>query len=338
MSDLPQGQCPAPSWITTIAQQDVEILNRRNQVFLDLHTPQPSPARAVKPIAGPSGKGAFHEVLTYPDIPPCRSGSTACPHAIEGVLAQVPRDRAPGLIVRALAAQGTGGTHLLGRRVVDGLATAMQRLAPQGLVRRTPIGIRGGVIGELGIPKVFPPGRPLVRRVFEVWQMRGDPAIVAGEKILDRPVSAVRHDGVRAAPGGALMALPQRHEEMRLVDVARAHLHRRNHLTATIHRPMRLIPERGFAAPDNGGVRIRRRHIARVDRSRIQPLGRLRHRLVQPGLQLAVRAVQLGFERLGIHNRVIRGMGIDEATVEKNLGSIDQPASTHCHTSRSKNA
>ncbi len=93
MSECLQGQCPAPSWIAAIAQQDVEVLNRRNEIFLDLHAPQPPPARAVKPIAGPSGEGAFHQVLTHPDIPPCRSGSTACPHAIEGVLAEVPRER-----------------------------------------------------------------------------------------------------------------------------------------------------------------------------------------------------------------------------------------------------
>ena len=44
-----------------------------------------------------------------------------------------------------------------------------------------------------------------------------------------------------------------------------------------------------------------------------------------PGLQLAVLAVQLGFEGLGIHDRIIGGIRLDEAPVEKNLGAIDQP-------------
>ena len=150
-----------------MAQQDVEVLNRRDQILLDLHAPQPAPSRAIKPIAGPAGEGAFHEMLAHPDIPAGRRGATACPHVIERVLLKVPFNRAPHGVVGALTPERTGLTDLFGGRVVEALTTEMQGLAPQHLASRTAIRIRRGLVGELGIDKVLPLRRPLVSGLFQ---------------------------------------------------------------------------------------------------------------------------------------------------------------------------
>jgi len=74
-------------------------------------------------------------MLAHPNIPVGRRGATSRSHVIERPLVQVPFNRAPHCVLRALPPQGTDLTDLLRGRVVEALATEMQGLASQKLER-----------------------------------------------------------------------------------------------------------------------------------------------------------------------------------------------------------
>ena len=54
-------------------QQDAHVLDRRDQVILDLLAPEPPPARAFEVVVvGRIGKTAFHHMIPALAIAPCR--------------------------------------------------------------------------------------------------------------------------------------------------------------------------------------------------------------------------------------------------------------------------
>ena len=55
---------------TTVGQQDAHVLDRGDQVILDLLAPEPAPARPLEVmVVGCVGKAAFHEMLPATAIP-----------------------------------------------------------------------------------------------------------------------------------------------------------------------------------------------------------------------------------------------------------------------------
>ena len=102
-----------------MSEQDAHVLDRRDQVILDLLAPEPPPARAFEVmIIGGISKTGFHQMLSPFAI--ALGGATVrlAPCYIQGRLFFVPLDGAPHFCPRALGSQDTASAHPLGRLIL----------------------------------------------------------------------------------------------------------------------------------------------------------------------------------------------------------------------------
>src|SRR4030042_3542633 len=124
-----------------VLQQNLNVLDGRNQIFLDSYSPKPPPSRPVKNIPGASGKGTLHKMLPGFDVSLCLSRSTRLPHLVQLFLPQMTLDRSTRLVLRALFSAVTCGTDLLRSSVISALAVEVKRFRLQMIPRRTTIGV-----------------------------------------------------------------------------------------------------------------------------------------------------------------------------------------------------
>jgi hypothetical protein len=87
-----------------VLDQHLDILDGTDEIVLDLHPPQPAPARPVEGIALGSSEGTFHEMLPSLEIAPRWGRTSRFPHAIQILLSEVPFDRSAGTVFGALLA------------------------------------------------------------------------------------------------------------------------------------------------------------------------------------------------------------------------------------------
>ncbi len=65
-----------------MTKENQNVLDRRREVLLYLHAPEPPPTGPLETVAGRLGKGSFHEMLTDSEIFSRRGGSGTFPHPI----------------------------------------------------------------------------------------------------------------------------------------------------------------------------------------------------------------------------------------------------------------
>jgi hypothetical protein len=95
---------------SSMRQQDAQVLDRGDQVILNLLAPESSPASALEVmIVGRVSKALFHELLPALSIPSRGATMGLFPCYIEGRLLFMSFKRAPELRSGALRAQNTCG-------------------------------------------------------------------------------------------------------------------------------------------------------------------------------------------------------------------------------------
>src|SRR5512139_2581463 len=109
---------------------------------------------------------------------------------------------------------------------------------------------------------------------------------------------------------------------MSIVNNGGGHLHGGDHFVESVNCSMSLIPKlRGAASiTDNGGVGIGDGDTAAVHGSApgILPFA------IKPSFQLPIAFVEVFLERMGINDRVVGGISIDETRVHEDLRAVDQ--------------
>jgi len=91
-------------------QQDANVLDRGNQIILDLLSPQPTPAGAFEPvIVGGIGKTALQQILPPPAIPLGRRAVRLRPTLFQNLGVLMPAEGATGFGPGALRSQSTLG-------------------------------------------------------------------------------------------------------------------------------------------------------------------------------------------------------------------------------------
>ena len=112
-------------------QQDAHVLDGRDQVILNLLSPESPPARALKVmIVGRIGKALFHQLLAAFAAPPRRATVCLRPCYIEGGLFFMSLERAPELRSGALRSQQTSSADSAARLILHGVAHRMQPPRP----------------------------------------------------------------------------------------------------------------------------------------------------------------------------------------------------------------
>ena len=114
-----------------MCEQDAHVLDRGDQVILNLLAPESSPARALEVmIVGRVSKTLFHELLSALSIPSRRATVGLFARYIQGPLVLMSFERAPELRSGALRAQNTCGAGSAARLILHGVAHGMQSPRP----------------------------------------------------------------------------------------------------------------------------------------------------------------------------------------------------------------
>ena len=189
----------------------------------------------------------------------------------------------------------------------------------------TAVSISLGVIDKPGIGKLFSLGRALVGGLFQIRQMRRHAPVMTSQIIVDGAVLAIGDHGIRATSRIALMGIGEWEQEMGLVDITGGDGGGGNHFGGAIYRPMGFVGELRSSLAHNGGIRIGGGAKAFVDVA-IRPGARAWViGLIQATLELFIAFIELALKRVRVDHRVIRGIGLDEARIDKEFAPIDEP-------------
>jgi len=149
-----------------------------------------------------------------------------------------------------------------------------------------------------------------------------DPAITAVEVVLNGPVPAVGDHGVHVPFGVCVMGIEHLGEQIPLIDGSRGHGRGGDHFALRVNCPVGLVAELGFAASLSGdrGIGVGGGKVAAV---RGGGLGGFY--LIESLLEASVTLIEVSLQAVRINDRVIGGVGIDEARVDKELAPVHEP-------------
>ena len=132
-----------------MGEQDAHVLDRGDQVILDLLPPEASPARPLEVvIVSRVGKALLHELLAALAITSRPTAVGLLSRYIQECLFFVPVERAPQLRSRALPSQQTGGTDSGGRLILHRVAHRMDPPRPQPFARGTAISVAPRIVNK----------------------------------------------------------------------------------------------------------------------------------------------------------------------------------------------
>ena len=245
-------------------------------------------------------------------------------HMVQVFFADVALHRSPILVTGALLPEGTGVAVRFRCSILVGLSVGVKGSFLQKLPCRTEVGIGLFIVGEPILREYAFSGTRLFVQVFYHRHVGFYPPIVTDKEILSGSVLAIGDNGVDFCLGSGLVRFNQGGHLVSFVDCPRGHLHGSNNFVERINRSMRLVPEFCLAScmADDGGFRIGGGDLPGIH-GRTLFLVRLSLLLIQPLLQLPVPFLEVSCERMGIYDRVVRRIGIDEARVHEDLRAVD---------------
>lgn len=290
-----------------ILEEDVDVLDRADEVLLDGDIPQATPSGVFHPEADAVSKIAFHDVLPRLNVAPRLYALRPGVHGVEDVLTNM-TGYGPSVLVRgtrspesALLADFTG-SPVDEAIVMDG---ASVKLFLCGTGER----VGGGIVGKILFLEDALSDSTGFLRLLERLYMGVDLRLMTGEEVLRCSVLAVRGDRVCLDQGILLMIVEQGEETMGFVDYAGGDLHGGDDLVGGIDHPVGLIAGSRFTmGADQRRIGIGRREMTAV----YLRVGVF----IEPTRELVVQRRDDG---------ILRGIRIYQTRVDEDLCPIDEP-------------
>ena len=190
-------------------QEDLHILDGGDQPVLNLHAPESSPAGAFEAVMiGGIREADFRQMLSAASV--ASGGGAMCLLAgsVQECLLFMTMKCAPLRSTRTLGTQHTGRTHGFGQKVFP---RAFGRMESSGLERPAgwaTIGVGAWIVGEGAVGKDALTAH-VGRGLSCIPQMRANPELLAGHKVLHRAVFAVGHRRLHGLSGIGLVLFHQ---------------------------------------------------------------------------------------------------------------------------------